>query len=764
MPRRVLLLLVLLGSFQVADVHASTGQTEGSQIAAAHPDWILPGWTHGGPTTWTIVGAPYAASVALVGMDGSFAPQNHGPALDFWIYDVDSGRLLVPGDFNPVLRLDDDYAPIVTSEWHAADLLVSTTFFAGWPTGNVDQWFDGHGDGSDKAVTFIRTTVSTSSDHPRHLVEYVALRPYGVEADVHPLEAVQCDPPTESLIADSLLVLTSLQHVDACGAASVTAGDVSGVAARGGVPGVATITDANKRAEAIMATNTTVQATSPAVLEYRAPIGNVTPGTADVSAADFDHERARVLEAWARATSRTTLDVTDARINGAFKASQAYLLLNRGGPWSRSGPLAHDAAWIRDAAYIGQALERAGFGPEDQATLDAFLRTQRNDGSLPAIVDSSGARSVQELDADGEAISAVVEHYRFSHDRSWLGDKYPALLRAVQHLQMLLQLTTAEGPETSGLLPANLSAEDLGDASQHHYWDDFWALDGLREASFAAGELGHDADAAALNQQASDLQTTLLRSIQAVDARTGLTLIPNGPEDVASSSMARGTTPAVWPVAGLHDADSLLRASFANYFNTWLAPQNGGFRHYQGTLWPYGGLGIAHVMLRLGMLQQVWQVLDWTISHQTLPGTYAWGEAVNPDNGGLELGDMPHSWAAAEFVSLTRDMLLAEQDGVLVVNGGTPDSWLQPGGHVSLRDAPTEYGPASIDLRWLDSSERNLTITLTGNPPLGWRVRVPSNAQQLAIDGESPVPISGRWLDVTSGIHIVRVLYAAPTP
>src|SRR4030081_851275 len=85
-------------------------------------------------------------------------------------------------------------------------------------------------------------------------------------------------------------------------------------------------------------------------------------------------------------------------------------------------------------------------------------------------------------------------------------------------------------------------------------------------------------------------------------------------------------------------AIDLLRSSFTAYYQACLEPQRGGYRHVEDTLWPYGGLGIAHAMLRLGMLPETWQVLDWTIQHQTIPGTYAWGEGINPTNGGLELG------------------------------------------------------------------------------------------------------------------------------
>ena len=76
--------------------------------------------------------------------------------------------------------------------------------------------------------------------------------------------------------------------------------------------------------------------------------------------------RARVADAWRPVLNRLAFDVSDPRVNDAFRASQMYLLENRNGILPRSGPLAHDAFWVRDAAYIGEALERIGDTRDNQ--------------------------------------------------------------------------------------------------------------------------------------------------------------------------------------------------------------------------------------------------------------------------------------------------------------------------------------------------------------------------------------------------------------
>src|SRR6185312_9037047 len=186
---------------------------------------------------------PYAASVALVTRDGRFAPRNHGPAIDFWLYDLDANRLLVAADATPTMSLDDGFAPIVTSAWRANDLQVEMTFFAGWPGADVNTWFSPRRTGSEYAVSYIRLRVSSSSDTPRRLAAFAALRPYGVEADMHAIGKAACGSDSKSLIADDQTLLTGRQPADACGAASVGAGDVSVFAAHNQVPTANAIAD-----------------------------------------------------------------------------------------------------------------------------------------------------------------------------------------------------------------------------------------------------------------------------------------------------------------------------------------------------------------------------------------------------------------------------------------------------------------------------------------------------------------------------------------
>ena len=226
--RRALGLAILLGLLGPSNVLGADGRAEGQLVHLQRQDLPLPAWTAGGPSLWTIVGAPYASSVALIGADGSFAPHNHGPAVNFWLYDLDAAVLIDPAQHSPRLRLDDDYLPIVSSTWDAGDLHVETTYFTGWPGGNVATWFRDSGAGSDQAVTFVRLTVSTGSPVTRHLAVFVAVRPFGVERDMHDIDSAACQAAAAALVANGAVVLAGTQPASGCGASALADGDAQG--------------------------------------------------------------------------------------------------------------------------------------------------------------------------------------------------------------------------------------------------------------------------------------------------------------------------------------------------------------------------------------------------------------------------------------------------------------------------------------------------------------------------------------------------------
>jgi hypothetical protein len=111
----------------------------------------------------------------------------------------------------------------------------------------------------------------------------------------------------------------------------------------------------------------------------------------------------------------------------------------------------------------------------------------------------------------------------------------------------------------------------------------------------------------------------------------------------------------------------------------------------------------------------------------------AWRDPRSPGH----IGDMPHTWVAAEFVLAFRSMLAFERetDQTLVVAAGVPAEWLEGDGGVRVDGLPTWYGTLGFVMRHAGDGV-DVDLTLTGNvmmPAGGIVVRPPGDAPLRAV-------------------------------
>src|SRR5207244_3835840 len=83
--------------------------------------------------------------------------------------------------------------------------------------------------------------------------------------------------------------------------------------------------------------------------------------------------------------------------------------------------------WIRDGATMAAALLRVGSTGEVRDYIRWYAAHQAPDGTVPCCVDRSGPDWLAEYDSQGELIYAVMEHFRFTRDRAFLADMWPAV-------------------------------------------------------------------------------------------------------------------------------------------------------------------------------------------------------------------------------------------------------------------------------------------------------------------------------------------------
>ena len=397
-------------------------------------------------------------------------------------------------------------------------------------------------------------------------------------------------------------------------------------------------------------------------------------------------------------------------------------------------------AWIRDGVMMSNALLQMGIGDEARAFLRWYVRYQDPDGRVPCCVDERGGDWAVEHDAPGQLIYGALLPYRYGGDLSVARDTWPNLLRAVDYIRRLREqrlepeYRTPEKRAFYGILPESISHEGYAAHPVHSYWDDYWALRGLRDAVTAARLLGEPAQADRIELLRSDFARDLRASIDATMQQHGLDTIPAsadlGDFDPSSTSiaLAPGGLRELLPQPALH-------RTYDRYVEDFRKRRAGEIAWEAYT--PYE-LRNIEALVRLGRRDDALFLLREMLADQRPAGWRQWGEIVWRDPTAPRfIGDVPHCWIASGFVSALRSMLVYERDdGALVIGAGLPLEWVRAAGGVAVRGLRTEQGPLGYELA--AGGEHTLVATIAAGvevPPAGILVRLPVVVRAARIDG-----------------------------
>nr|VFJ57876.1 MAG: hypothetical protein BECKFM1743C_GA0114222_102114 [Candidatus Kentron sp. FM]VFJ59689.1 MAG: hypothetical protein BECKFM1743A_GA0114220_102434 [Candidatus Kentron sp. FM]VFK10556.1 MAG: hypothetical protein BECKFM1743B_GA0114221_101445 [Candidatus Kentron sp. FM] len=191
------------------------------------------------------------------------------------------------------------------------------------------------------------------------------------------------------------------------------------------------------------------------------------------------------------------------------------------------GPTIYDYFWVRDSTVSSFAAALAGdLNVAGRQVLDGFTANQKkNEGTDTGFFGDDKEKTHEEWDCNGQALWIMGMLDRIApgkHDLASVRDGARWIHRKCG----------------GGLLPKGWSAEHLGDNDgRPYYWDDYWALAGLREAARLAERAGEPSAAKEIWDYHYRLKNTLAHSIRdTLDALRASgewrTFIPASPCDV----------------------------------------------------------------------------------------------------------------------------------------------------------------------------------------------------------------------------------------
>jgi hypothetical protein len=404
------------------------------------------------------------------------------------------------------------------------------------------------------------------------------------------------------------------------------------------------------------------------------------------------------------------------RIAKTIDAQLRYILINKDGPAIHPGSRSYERSWIRDGSLTSAALLRLGQRDVVKDFINYYAKHLRADGYVPCCVGAAGADPVPEHDSHGQFIYLIADYYRHTNDRALLETQWPNVKRVVAFIESLRasRMTKQyEGTEFYGLVPESISHEGYSAKPMHSYWDDFFILRGLADATFLAREL-RAPEAETYAQLTSDFRKTLVASIAMTMRKHAIDYIPGSAE--LGDFDATSTTVAVSPIdEGNALPQPALNRTFDKYFEHALEPR---------TYTPYE-LRVVGTLVRLGHADRARRLLTYFFEDQRPRAWYQWAEVVhrNPREPQF-IGDMPHTWVGSDFIRSALDFLAYESGDALIVAAGISREWAKQG--VRVRNLGTYYGNLDYSIEPHVVFDRDtLRVRLGGN------VRVPKGGIRI---------------------------------
>ncbi len=694
-----------------------------------------PKYLYAEQTYWTPAGIPEATTRAIINEEGLVEVDEGAFSLEPFLY-LD-GRLITWADVDTQQTLEQNYLPIPSSLWRCQDLELNTTVFA---TGDAGA-----------SVLYLRYQIKNTGDQAKHAKFFIALRPFQVTPPWQSFRNLGGVSPIRELAATNSgaiwvnrnKMIIPLDSTPRFGAVAFEQGAITDYLETGILPAQREVRDEFGYASGALEYELTLEPHTAQDIYIAVPFGSADRKMSEpldllpqnVSGAE---QFQMAVQQWESRLNQVELRLPAMACDGAaaFKTAVGHILVNREGPALQPGPRRYTRSWIRDGATMAAALLRAGRRDEIKSYLRWYSGFLRDDGFVPCCVDRDGPDWLPEYDSQGEFVYTVMEYYRFTRDQAFLSEMWPMVLKAIDYLETLrnrrlgAEYQTPEKRACYGLLPESASHEGYLAHPVHAYWDDFWALRGLKDAVSMADILGEQAPAQRFKALRDSFQRTLYASIRTTIVDRQLDFIPGSVEWADFDATATANA-----IALLDEAHNLPRdvldATFGEYFRHFRKRCRGEVDWLNYTAYE---IRIIGALIRLGWREKAHELLEFFLSDRRPVAWNQWPEITwrDPRAPG-HMGDLPHTWIAAEYVLAFRSLFVFERDAdqALVIGAGIPAAWLAAEDGIEIRGMPTWYGLLNYQLHRAGSGPVHLKLTGELRMPPGKLVFVPPGEEPL---------------------------------
>ncbi|MCS7053847.1 MAG: hypothetical protein NZM09_08950, partial [Ignavibacterium sp.] len=232
----------------------------------------------------------------------------------------------------------------------------------------------------------------------------------------------------------------------------------------------------------------------------------------------------------------------------------------------------------------------------------------------------------------------------------------------------------------------------------HSYWDNLFALRGLKDATEIFKIIGDEKEYERIKNLRDQFRTNLYNSLQLAIKTRKIDYIPGCVE--LGDFDATSTTIALYPVNEKNNLPQpYLNNTFDRYYDFFEKRRNGQLEWINYT--PYENRVIGSFIF-LDQPDRAHELINFFLNDQRPSGWNHWAEVVwkNKRFPGF-IGDMPHTWVGSDFINAVRAMFVYEDesDSSLVIGSGIPINWLDSEQGISIENLFTYYGKLSFSIK-----------------------------------------------------------------
>ncbi len=686
---------------------------------------------------WTITGVNNDVKEAMINEDGmvevdkalfSIEPLIRiGDSVYDW-HNVTSGQSLG----NSLDQRQFDFTPTVTWQLNGLNLVTRIT---------------SSGEANKNSKLDIGYTLKNTSGQPKDFEFYLLIRPYQVDPYYQFLNMTGGAGKIKSikeegnyLSVDDKVILFQKKY-DSFGASVSDEGNLVDLLRNGKMPLNKSAIDQNNLANGVVKYSIHLDAGKQTDLFVAVPFYGKNTPDGKLSISNSADKFAKSGAFWKSEAEHIKFNLPPSadRIINTYKSNLCYILVNRDKVGIQPGSRSYNRSWIRDGALTSSALLKSGIVPEVKDFIDWYCAHQYENGKVPCVVDQRGPDPVPENDSHGELIYLIREYFNFTHDTVFLRSKNNNVLKAVEYISSLIAERSTNyfknGNDSLrayyGLMPESISHEGYSAKPMHSYWDDFFTMKGLKDATEIQKILGETAKYQKLKKIRDNFSENLYNSLALAMKLAKINYIPGCVE--LGDFDATSTTIALTPCNELKNLPKpQVYNTFDKYYDFFRNRRDGKLDWVNYT--PYENRLIGS-FISLDQPERAHELIAFFLNDQRPNGWNHWPEVIwKDDRFPGYIGDMPHTWVGSDFINAIRSMFVYENefDQSLVIASALYQDWIDAPEGMSVENLPTYYGEISYSIKKEGSSYR---FTINGE------VKLPANGINIRNFNGSKLPV-----------------------